>query len=261
MAGYLPIKIDTEEVFEIFPNAPIVESVIDIRARAVNQLDETTVRAHLEGLLKDYRYLDSQRIIRHEVKVEPGKPPSQDIQDFGWRGMRFISIDEKHIAQFNRDGFAFSRFAPYVDWLQFSEEGLKLWHNFNDMARPDQINRIGLRFINRIQLPRGEMNFENYMQHPPAAPNGLELPFMDYMHKDTLAVPGQGYAINVIQTIQPPKPDVCDSVALILDIDVFTTRGFQLSEVDLNHKLAEMRWLKDKAFFGSITEKAKELFR
>ena len=50
-------------------------------------------------------------------------------------------------------------------------------------------------------------------------------------------------------------------IALILDIDVFTTHGFELDDSVLERRLSEMRWLKNKVFFGSITEKAFEMFR
>lgn len=255
------IKINTDEVFETFPKAPIVEAVIDIRARAMKSFEETPARTHLETELNDYLFLDSQRTIKHEVKLHQGKPPSQMVEDLGWKGLRFRSRDEKHIAQFNRDGFVFSRMEPYVDWSQFTNEGLKLWEAFCGLAQPIEIHRIGLRFINRIVLPPGELRFEDYILPSPTPPGGLDLPFIGYMHQDTLAVPGYPYAINVIQTIQPPPAGTTQGVALILDIDVFTTQGFELEESKLSRRLEEMRWLKDKVFFGNVTEKAKEMFR
>jgi len=50
-------------------------------------------------------------------------------------------------------------------------------------------------------------------------------------------------------------------LALILDIDVFTTQPLELEQSMLVRRLLEMRWLKNKVFFGSVTEKALELFR
>ena len=81
------------------------------------------------------------------------------------------------------------------------------------------------------------------------------------MHKDTLGVPGHPYAINVIRTIQQLNSNMSGGVALILDIDVFTTQAFDLDNAVLARRLLEMRWLKNKAFFGSITKKALKMFR
>lgn len=255
------IEIKVDEAFEHFPKAPIVEAVIDIRARATAALEESSVRSYLEARLNGYDFLDSQRELRHELEVKGGKPAGQKLIDLGWEGVRFRSADERHIAQFNRDGFVFSCLEPYKDWSQLSGEGLKLWEVFKELAQPVEIHRIGLRFINRILLPQGELRFEDYIQSAPVAPAGMGLPFYRFMHHDTLAVSGHPYAINVIRTIQLPEDSGRPGAALILDIDVFTTQGFGLDEALLVQHLNEMRWLKNKVFFGSVTRKALELFR
>ena len=46
---------------------------------------------------------------------------------------------------------------------------------------------------------------------------------------------------------------------LILYIDVGTTKPFYLSGDGLEPHLANMRWLKNKAFFGSLSERASNL--
>jgi uncharacterized protein (TIGR04255 family) len=255
------VKIKIAEGFEHLPHAPIVEAVIDIRARAAQKLEESSVRSNLEPRLDGYGFLDSRKEFHGEVKLEPGKPPSQVVRDLGWKGLRFRSSDEKHIVQFNRDGFAFSRLEPYVDWEQLSGEGLRLWSIFKELAQPVEIQRIGLRYINRIQLPPGELLFEDYIQPAPVSAYDLDLPFHKFMHHDTLAVPGHPYAINMIRTIQPPASAGSSGIALILDIDVFTGQAFEPDDTLLARRLLEMRWLKNKMFFGSITQKALAMFR
>ena len=255
------VDIKPEEKFENLPRAPIVEAVIEIRARATKNLEETSLRTAIEPKLAGYVFLDSLREFHSEVKLEGGKPPIQKVSDAGWKGVRFRSSDEKHIAQFNRDGFVFSRLEPYLTWEELESEGKRLWNIYKDFAQPVEIQRLGLRFINRIKLPPGELLFENYIQPAPSSPHGLELPFHGFMHKDTLGVRGHPYAINVIRTIQQLNGGVDGGVALILDIDVFTTQGFDLDDTVLQRRLLDMRWLKNKVFFGSITAKALEMFR
>jgi len=257
------LEIRLDEEFTHFPKAPIVEAVIDIKAPATTVFEEASVRRRLDEKLRDYSFLDSRREFRHELELEAegGRTPSQKLHDLGWKGVRFRSTDEKHIAQFNRDGFVFSRLDPYKNWEQLSTEGIKIWTVFKEVAQPTEILRLGLRFINRILLPVGELRFEDYIERAPVSPIGMDLPFHGFMHHDTLAVPGHPYAITVIRTIQLPPNSGGPGVALILDIDVFTTQGVRLDEGILIQCLNEMRWLKNKVFFGSVTEKAKGLFR
>ncbi len=259
------ITINTDEEFPVLADAPIAEAVIDLRAFPSNVFEEAAVKSSLEKKLGGYSFLDSHREIHYEVRSEGEKPPEQSIRDLGWRGVRFQSTDQKNLAQFNRDGFAFSRLEPYDNWQSFFQEGKFVWSVFKDIAAPITIDRIGLRFINRIQLPPGEMNFEQYITNAPAPPSGLDLPFFGFMHQETLAVPGHPYAINLIKTIQQPQNPADNGVSIILDIDVFTFQPIaqQVENDDntLSQMLNEMRWLKDKTFFGSITDKGLERFR
>jgi uncharacterized protein (TIGR04255 family) len=261
MSAPRPVQIAVDEEFEHLPRAPIVEAVIDLRARPSQKLEEAPLREQLEAMIEPYEFLDSQREYQGEMRLEGGKPPSQNFRDLGWKGLRFRSTDEKHIAQFNRDGFVFSRLEPYQNWRQFETEALRLWSNFRSVAQPVEIHRLGLRFINRIQLQPADFRFEDYIRSAPAPPCDFELPFYGFMHQDMLGVPGHPYAINVIRTIQPSLASIGTKFAIIIDIDVSTTQGSALNEATMGARLAEMRWLKNKVFFGSVTEKALEGFR
>jgi uncharacterized protein (TIGR04255 family) len=249
------VEIRTEDTFRHLPRAPIVEAVIDLRAQPAMPLDEQSCRSSLEPHLAGYRFLDSRRAYHAETKVEGGKPPSQKVEDLGWKGLRYVSVDQKQIAQFNCDGFVFSRLEPYVNWQQLEHEGFRLWEVFKALAKPVEVQRVGLRFINRIVLAADNLRFEDFLRPSPEPPAEFDLPFQHFMHHDTLAVPGHPYAVNVIRTIQPATAGSEKSASVILDIDVFTTQGFEMNPENLARRLAEMRWLKNKVFFGSVTEK------
>lgn len=258
MSTLQAVDIKPDEKFENLPRAPIVEAVIEIRARATQVLEESSLRSALETRLNGYEFQHSLRVYQGEVMIEGGKPPSQKVSDLGWIGIQFRSSDGKHIAQFKRDGFVFSRLEPYDTWEQLFGESQRLWPIYKELARPTDMQRVGLRYINRVKIPHGELHFEDFIQPAPSAPRELDLPFNGFMHYDTLTVPDHPYAINVIRTIQRPSGG---TDALILDIDVFTTQEDSLDDDLIGRRLLEMRWLKNKVFFGSITKKALEMFR
>lgn len=255
------VRVDLEEQFPHLPHAPIVEAVIDIRGRAEAPWEESAIRAQLTAQLPGYSQLNSHREFRHEVRIAPGQEPQQALLDLGWKGLRLQSSDKLHIAQYYRDGFVFSRLQPYESWEQLVREGMRLWKIHREIARPPEVHRLGLRFINRILLPPKDVDFEDYLKLPPKPPDRLALPFHEFFHQETLAVPGYPYAINIIRTIQPPQPPEPDRVGIILDHDVFTLEPFQVQQEMLERRLAEMRWLKNRVFFGSITDKTLATFQ
>lgn len=258
------LEINLDEHFQHLSHAPIIEAVIDIRASCNELLEEMSFKSQIEPELVNYQFLDSPREIQfhlqHVVGYKESTPSSPIIKDLGWKGLRFRSNDGKQIVQFNKDGFVFSRLDPYLSWESLHNEAIRLWEHYIALARPIEINRIGVRYINRFRLPLGEVRFEDYLNPSPEAPRGLELPFINFLHQDTLAVPDYPFAINVVKTIQPPSAPDRMTLTLVLDIDVFTINGFDFDEEILKRKLSEMRWLKNKVFFGSITEKTLKLF-
>ena len=252
------IIIDTNEQFTHLSAAPIVEAVIDIRAQSSLKLEETLTREYIESHLGNYTFQNSQQEFSHQVTFGKDAPPQQTTIS-AWKGVRFKSDDGKYIAQFNRDGVVCSRLAPYQDWELFFGENLNLWQLFLELAKPEEINRLGLRFINRIELPLGDGHFENYISPTPQPPHGIELPYIGFLYQETLAVPGHPYAINLIRTIQPPQDNA--GAAIIIDIDVFTLDGVEFEKNRIRGMFEEMRWLKNKTFFGSVTEYALEAFK
>lgn len=263
MTSVTKLPINIAEDFQHLTRAPIVEAVIDIRARPSVKLEEAALKRQLETKLGNYQFLDSLQHfeIRHEVSLQGDKPAAPIISEQGWKGLRFQSADKKNIAQFNRDGFIFSRLEPYQNWQQLHSEARSLWQKYIEIAQPIEIHRIGLRYVNRIQLPAEELRFENYLELPPATPKNLDVPFYGFLYQDTLAVPGHPYAINVIRTIQSPGGMDARGLSLILDIDAFTTQEFEWDETLLERLLPELRWLKNKVFFGSLTANAMKLFQ
>ena len=255
-------EIDLTESFPLLGHAPIVEAVIEVRARAEAPWEEQTITEGLKAKLPGYFFVHSQQAMRFELKMGSGQSnsqPEQSFHDLGWRGLRCESEDKLHIAQFNRDGFVFSRLKPYEGWDQFQREGLRLWRLYMELAQPVEIQRLGLRFINRIPIPQEGSGLGDYLEAPPGKPRKMDLPFSGFFHHDMLTVPGYPYVINFIQTVQPPQG--LETGGLILDIDVFTTQPFSLDQDVLEQYLAEMRWLKNKVFFGSITQKALETLK
>jgi uncharacterized protein (TIGR04255 family) len=270
MAFPVPLKIDLSETFEHLKNAAITEAVIEFRAPAVSVFGEATVKSRLRNELVDYPKQDPLQTATIHVNVQMQSPPAGDpgsvpapvsasAQKGHWDGIRARSQDERRIASFKPTAFAFTMLQPYSDWEKFSAEAKRLWAIHQDLARVEQLQRLGVRFINQITIPESFFEVSDYFVTTPPDPRGIKLWVATFLHQDTFAVPGHSYSINCIRTIRPPTPPKETLGKLVLDIDVSTTVPVPLTEVD--SRLAEMQWLKNKLFFGIVTEKTLALLR
>lgn len=260
MNEHAGLHIDPPEQFPHLSHAPITEAVIEIRAHAMETVtwNESEILAKLKSQLPDYPEHRPTRGFESQFQIRPGQEPSVATRDLGLQGFQFASTDKKRITNFQRVRFSFSWLHPYPNWKDFSGEALRLWKIHQGLAQPLEIQRLGVRFINRITVPAGRISVENYFKGFPEELGDLGLIFENFLHRNVLLVPGHPYAMNIIKTVQPASAPGIAEPALILDIDVYTREAFKTSDEEIKRRLAEMRWLKNKAFFGIITGELKE---
>jgi uncharacterized protein (TIGR04255 family) len=170
-----------------------------------------------------------------------------------------VSTDNKlYIAQFTRDGLVFSRLRPYNDWESFSAEARRLWRIFIELAAPSRVERLAVRFINRITGATLN-NLKDYLEEPPTCPSSL--PLSGFMYQSTFKVPDRPLEIGVVKMIQPALPVLPQEPGLILDIAVATNSPIACDEQVLDGILPEMRCLKNRIFFELLTRKAIDSFK
>lgn len=260
MSQYKPKSIiNIKEDFPHLSKAPIVEAVIDIRAVLGKKWDDAILRKELQKRLSDYPKIETLKESKYQLSAQ--KPEAFIIEDLGCVGLKLHCKDNPYIVQFNKGTFVFSRLTPYEDWGRFTREALRLMKIYSELLEPIEVKRIGLRFINRISMKQEKAELKKYYKSPPESLKGLDWPLGGFFHRDVIRVPGTSYAVNLIKTVQNSSNIQTREVGLILDIDVFINTNFDYSTERLVMLLDEMRWVKNKIFFGSITDKSLEEFK
>ena len=258
----VPFTINREEQFndgKPLTNAPVVEAVIHWRARSETQLVPQELLDQLTKKLSDYPVVSPQ----HELEMEftSGPEGASHSQKSHWKGFRFESADKLHVAQFGRNGFAFSRLKQYDDWKQFTGEAIRLWEIYVEIAEPIEVERLGIRFINMIEVAE-PAEVATWLANPPQSPGGLKLPVQNFVHQTRYSIPDHPYGLNVVQVIQPTANSPSGTLNLILDLDVSTDQlPVESDDSRMMERLEDMRWIKNKAFQCYMTEEALNKFQ
>jgi uncharacterized protein (TIGR04255 family) len=252
-------KIDVSRRFEHLPAAPIVEAVIHWSARAERNWDPASLRKEITERLPDYPVTKPQTSIKFESEgaLDEQSAVSTSRLESGWHGYRIETSDNTQIAQFNRDGLVFSRLRPYPDWEAFEREARRLWRVFVELASPSQIQRLGVRFINRIPLSSVD-EIPRILCDPPTRP--VNLPLSSFLYQSRFEVPGESMAVNIMNAL-PEQPDGRNDSGLIVDIDVFTQNPMICDERRLDDLLPRMRSIKNAVFFALLNDAALQPFR
>lgn len=252
-------KLDMKDTFPHLAAAPIVEAAIQWVARASRQFTPNELHEELTKQLPDYPECRPQHQLEFEAQLASDGTATQVSKD-SWRGFRLTSADCLQIVQFTRDGVVFSRLTPYQDWSAFVKEACRVWKLFQELATPSEVQRLGVRFINRITLDK-LAGVGRLLSVPPKGLERQGLPMTSFLHRNTFEAPDLPFSVNVVQTVQPPVPPEAEGFGLILDIDVFTEQAFPVDDAILNEYLPKMRWLKNKVFFSVMSKPAINSFK
>lgn len=242
-------------------HAPIVEALVDMK---VQPAEGTTVESLGKALSsRNFGYYRKGPILRGQfgfvINAQDVPPTQQVLSNAAIVGVRMHSADDRYVAQFTTEGFTLSRLEPYESWEKLVDEARRVWTEYTQCVAPTHIHRVATRFINNLRLPLtiGE-RFERYLTGLPNMPAEFPQTVSSFLQRFVINDEVSGATAVLTQALEgfPPEPPV----PVILDIDVFRESRFAADGKAVWDFLAQLRTLKNRFFFGSITEEAVELY-
>ena len=241
------------------PGAPITEALIDIRCSTPDALELDDLRDFALPLDERFPTSRLQSQFESHIRVEGGQPNPSVAMQHAVRGFSFFSDKEDRVVQARRDGFTFSRLHPYDSWDGLRSEARELWERYCLVAQPVGVQRLAVRYINRIPLPSGTVQLSDWFNLHPQLPSTLESPMEEFLMRVVARHPDEPtYRSITTQATQPSGPD--GRPAVMLDIDVFTHVQLQPDSEQVWKILEDLRTYKNDVFFATITDLAEAAF-
>lgn len=239
-----------------YRSPPITEAVIEIRT--TTPMDEKTEEKVVTKLRTKYPKRSDQDELNVSILPTGG---GQIVVDKKHKACRLSNPDENEVLLVARSSIAYSRLAPYPGWDEFREQAKGVWNTWKNARQNNAIERIGLRFINRIDVPtqgRTEFRIEEFLNIYPQTPRMFNNPLDSYMIQVKLAVQDQW--ITTITSTPVPSP-LLGHGSFLLDVDVYRTDDIPVKEDELWMLIESARTIKNSVFDGCVTEQTKELFK
>lgn len=234
---------------------PIREAIVEVKSEPVEMRRVNDLRDRLAPAFpnaKPFR-LASVAMNLPDERRGAGSDPG-DAHQTGWR---CESADGTEVALIRQDGVSFGRIAGYPGWDVFVDRFQSLWSAYVAEARPIEVRRIALRYVNDLRLPVCEQfHFERYLTTAPRAPAGLAPEIADFLVQMTLPGGADGLQVAVTQATDSSARTATE-LPVIVDIDASWDRSISVDE-RLGGRLADalgtLRELKNRVFFGLVTE-------
>jgi uncharacterized protein (TIGR04255 family) len=237
--------------------APITEALLDIR---VEPRDGLTVE-DLDPFAQRVSHTFATRKKRKETKIT--LPPPEDSDDIPIEGLPttighlFWNADASRAVQAQLGGFTVNHVNHYETWEKLRDEAKELWSHYLAVATPKRVVRLGLRYINRLEIPTG-VDFSEMLQTRlevgPKLPQQLD----EMFYRMVVPFGETRKAAITLATAPPSAPDVA---AVILDIDAFSLVQFPVESAKMWEELNELRQIKNRCFFDSLNPSYVEKFR
>lgn len=244
----------------IFPNAPITEAILDIHAKLPDGVGLNIFDEFHENIKDRYTDRETKRSFRTRLSFSPGKDESiSTIPKAKTEGYLFHNKNENKIVQTRFDGFTFNKLRPYKNWKEFHSEARELWDLYDKIIKPISVERIALRYINRIEIPLPFDSFKEYILTNPQIAPGLPRSLSHFLMRIEIPNDAIGAKVIITQTIQ--KPTELQKLPLIFDIDVIKIKNYTENRSNMWNDFKLLRNFKNEIFFNSITKKTEDLFK
>ena len=237
-----------------YAKPPIIEAVIEVRfSDAANQ-------EQLEKLLakKKSNYTVQPQ---QDVSIKIYNDNSAISTSTEKRAIWYKLIDNEdisNIVQIKNDALSVSRLPLYEGW----ETLLEKFKNSSDWythKKFKSLSRIGVRYINRIDIPttNGRLELSDYFNIYPNAPKE-NFPDLNHFLMQTISKLDSDRVLTI--NMRSVESILLNHTSFIFDLDISQTSNLPVSSAKLYETLDLIRGQKDKFFEDLLTEKCKELF-
>jgi len=236
-------------------NAPITEALLDIRLTPSNDIDLDALSRIGEQEEDTYPTKKNQFEYRGKIELKD-KVTQTEVDTPKLMGYQFHAADSLSLFQTRLNGFTFNKLSPYESWETFRAEASRLWEIYKKNTNPISVDRIALRYINKIQLP-SKFVLENYFNtYPLISKEITESNYENIFMQLTITDESIAASANISQAIEKLPGD--SKVLYVFDIDVFKQADF--ANQDIWTIFEELHGYKNHIFYKSITPLTQKLF-
>ena len=239
-----------------YSNPPIIEAVCEFRFTTDTEWDLTIAGLVYDQVKNDFPNKE-ERAVR-EVTISGG-PKGMEQQVRTTQRMVFLTTDKKTLIQVGPHLLAVNRLKPYPSWDEFKPQIEKAFAALNHtLEQVRGLERIGLRYINRIEIPSKTVDLDQYFEFRPFLGErlpqnmtgfiiGCMLPFFE--SRDVCKV----QLTNAV----PEQPD---TGAFLLDLDYFVTKPQAVSPDQALEWVETAHAKVESLFEGCISDRLRKLF-
>jgi uncharacterized protein (TIGR04255 family) len=239
-----------------YKKPPVVEALCEIYF-SESVWDDTVPGRFYEQVNQEFPAKRSKEIQQAEFAFNPSGEASAALRRLpSW--MQFVSEKNDRMIQLARDLLVVNQLPPYPRfeaWEPVIYDALK---KYRDSANPKAIRGVGLRYLNRVVIPKPRIKMEDYFTLYPQLPQGVENAHRTFLVRVEVPQTKQGHTLVItFGTADPPEPN---TQAFLLDLYALFQPDCPMSFDAFSDVVGTAHDNVIAAFEGSLTDRLRLLF-
>lgn len=244
------------KVIRRYTNPPIVEVVCEFRFKVKDPNDLTVPGRFYEKILQDYP--KKEEVHEYEVGVEFSQKELQQKLRRKILGMQYRNEEGKNIIRVTPNLVSAHRLSPYSSWEDFSIIAKRALATFQEIVQPEALERVSLRYIDRIEIPHPSFELSEYIRIYPKTPEEVIKEIGNFFMR--LEIPFHGGRDILILMLHTPPNRPEGKSWIILDWDYALIRTERIGMDGVWNWVEEAHERIIATFEASITDACRQLF-
>ena len=255
----LPAGPSQSDLGRLYRNPPVVEALCEVYFTSSNWDDSIPNLFYEE--IKD-RFPNQEEKVLHRVDLTvdvPNETISSGMHSGPSRKL-FSTEERDQIIQITEKLFVFNQLTPYHSFHSWESIFHAVFDTFAKLVSPYAVDRIGVRYLNHVTIPKSRFQMSDYFTIFPIIPLGSGNVHGDFLINCVVPQSDEGHILTYSFSKIVPEPTDEISQVFLLDLYDQASLGPTLSESEFKSHVRVAHGNVVQAFEGSITDRLRNLF-
>ena len=240
-----------------YQKPPVVEALCEIYFRG-SMWDDTIPGIFYEKVKQAFPKKQQREVQQAQITLERETATAGVQRLPSW--IQFVSERGDRVIQIAENLLVVNQLRPYHHFSEWELVVYNALELYKEIAEPQKVDRCGIRYINRIEIPGTQVAMEDYFMIYPQLPESLEKTHGPFLVRVEIPQTEQAHVVLITFGTSTPRQSMDKKQVFLLDLyDIFTpdtsSDGIELRrEIQRAHDNVVM------AFEDSITDQLRKLF-
>ncbi len=240
-----------------YQKPPVVEALCEIYFRG-SMWDDTIPGIFYEKVKQAFPKKQQREVQQAQITLERETATAGVQRLPSW--IQFVSERGDRVIQIAENLLVVNQLRPYHHFSEWELVVYNALELYKEIAEPQKVDRCGIRYINRIEIPGTQVAMEDYFMIYPQLPESLGKTHGPFLVRVEIPQTEQAHVVLITFGTSTPRQSMDKKQVFLLDLyDIFTpdtsSDGIELRrEIQRAHDNVVM------AFEDSITDQLRKLF-